>query len=144
MTITKRNRLVHPRQLAGGPQEYIQIGGNGGHQAANFPATNIYEETDHWVYTFELPGVDRGDVELVRNNNVLTVRGRRTAYFESEESKVYRRESCLGECEFMRSFNLPETADSEKIQARMNNGMLVVLLEKSRREPTRERNIEIH
>jgi HSP20 family protein len=139
MAILKRNRTVKPEQLAGCLTEKNPE--NGAHGSEDFPRINVFEERDGWVFTFEVPGVDPRDLELTMRSSLMTVRGKRSSFFEGDESLIHKRESCIGECGFSRTVLLPGDADRDSVAAHVKNGMLFVTADKTD-EPA-ERKIEI-
>jgi HSP20 family protein len=91
------------------------------------PATDIHEETNQFVVSVDLPGVDPKAVEITADQGVLTIRGKREeAARESRESR--RIERINGE--FQRRFSLPDSADTHNIKAKAVNGVLEVSIPK--------------
>jgi HSP20 family protein len=133
MVILKKNRFVSSDQLAGGIKTNRCLGENGrkaGQSVENFPKMNVYEEEGYWVYTFEVPGVDPRNIDLTLRGGVLTVKGRRSSYY-GNDSRIHRRESCVGECDFRRSLRMAESADAATIRAKLENGLLIVTMDKT-------------
>ncbi len=91
-----------------------------------FPAVNIWQGDDAVAITAELPGVDSSDLEVSVNDNVLTISGRRTAPDAEVEAVWHRRERTHGE--FSRSIRLPFEAEDDKVEARLQNGVLRVVV----------------
>jgi HSP20 family protein len=87
------------------------------------------------VVTAELPGVTRDDVTLNLRDDVLTLEGKR----EPENGNWQRRERAYGT--FSRAVQLPFRIDPDEVQARFDNGVLEVELE--RLEADRPKKIEI-
>ncbi|MHC4944841.1 MAG: Hsp20/alpha crystallin family protein [Planctomycetota bacterium] len=144
MVIIKKNRFMSPDQLASGIESTRCLGDNGrlaGHTKENFPRINVYEEEGYWVYTFEVPGVDPRNIDLTLRNTVMTVRGKRSSYYGSD-SRIHRRESCVGECDFVRTLNLPDSADAETIRAKLENGLLIVTMDKTANSHEKKINIK--
>src|SRR5580692_8255510 len=79
------------------------------------PAVDIFETEGEIVVKAELPGVDRKDITLNLENNILTVRGERRFEKETKEENYHRIERAYGG--FSRSFSIPATVDEEKIRA---------------------------
>lgn len=92
------------------------------------PSCDIYEEGDSIVVKAELPGVEKSDIDVQVENNVLTLRGERKREKEVKSENLYRTERFYGA--FSRSFTLPVTVDTEKIQAEYKDGVLQVTLPK--------------
>jgi HSP20 family protein len=104
-----------------------------------FPPINIWLGEHSVVVTAELPGVTREDVHLSLQEDVLTLSGRREPKSGQEDVNWQRRERAYGT--FSRAVQLPFRVDPEKVQARFNNGVLEIELE--RLEADRPRKIEI-
>ena len=103
------------------------------------PAVDIREDGDQFVFTAELPGMTREEVDITIEEKVLTISGERT-FDSAEENKNYHRiERSFGT--FSRSFSLPHDVDQEKVVAQFDNGLLSITLPKS--EETKPRKIEI-
>ena len=102
------------------------------------PACNASEdERSYWVQA-ALPGLHREDIEIVVEDQVLTIKGERKE--ETAKEKTYFvREFHRGS--FVRSFKLPNTADQSKVAATYQDGVLTV--EVPKREETKPRRITI-
>ena len=72
--------------------------------------------------------MDKKDVKVSIENDILTVQGSRDVKAEEKDKKFHRVERSYGN--FVRSFSLPDNADAEKISADFNNGMLNVSIPK--------------
>ena len=92
------------------------------------PATDVYEDEHSFVLKFEVPGMEEKDLDLRLENNTLTVRGERKFETEEKEENFHRIERRYGS--FARSFTLPNTVDTENVDARYENGILTVKLAK--------------
>ncbi len=103
------------------------------------PRVDIREEKDRYVADFELPGLEKNDVEVTLENGVLTVTGERKREETTENDKVYRRERFYGK--FSRSLRLPDDVDAERIEAGFKNGVLRVSVTK--KDEAKPRTIEI-
>ena len=92
------------------------------------PAVDIYETEGAIVVKAELPGMDRKDITLNLENNVLTLRGERRFEKETKEENYHRIERSYGG--FSRAFSIPATVNEERIQADYKDGVLKILLPK--------------
>jgi HSP20 family protein len=101
-----------------------------------FAPTDVSEDENALQITMELPGVDPEDVRLSLENNVLTIRGEKKQQFDENNERVHRFERVYGV--FERTFALPNTVDPDKIEARFENGVLVVRIPKAERARPRE------
>jgi len=93
----------------------------------DFPAINIWLGDNSVVVTSELPGVTSTDVTLNLQDDVLTLEGTRRPA-EEQGISWQRRERTYGT--FSRAVQLPFRVDPDKVQARFNNGVVEVELER--------------
>jgi len=92
------------------------------------PAVDIYETENEILVQAELPGVDRKDITLNLENNVLTLKGERRFEKETKQENYHRIERSYGA--FSRSFSIPASVDDEKIRADYKDGILKIALPK--------------
>ena len=91
--------------------------------AGNFvPAVDVYEDAQHLLVKFEVPGIKPEDLDIRVEGRTLTVRGERKFAAEQKEENFHRIERRFGS--FVRSFTLPSTVDTENVQAETENGVL--------------------
>lgn len=105
--------------------------------APEFPAMNAYANQDGVVLTAELPGVDPERLDIAVHRDTLTLRGERPG--EADEAKLHRRERLRGK--FLRTLGLPFMVDPEKVEARFENGVLRLTLQRS--EEDKPKRIQI-
>ena len=101
----------------------------GGRPASAFsPAFEVKETADAFILKADLPGVVEADLDINVHNSVLTVSGSRQAEDrrEGESYALYERQ--FGS--FSRSFSLPDMADGERIEAKLENGVLTLSIAK--------------
>ena len=101
------------------------------------PQVDVFETNEHYVLTADMPGVNKNGVEILLEGNELTIIGRRS--IERPDGSLLHRE--ISERDFRRVFALDPEIDSEKITARMEQGVLVLYLPKS--EKVKPRKIAI-
>src|SRR5260370_14336124 len=89
--------------------------------ARDFPPINIWLGENSVVVTAELPGITRDDVNLSRQEDVLTLAGKREPKSQEQNVSWQRRERAYGT--FSRAVQLPFRVDPDKVQARFNNGI---------------------
>ena len=92
------------------------------------PPIDIFETESHFSLKAELPGIDKDDVDVRVQDNVLTLKGVRYQCEELKEDNINRMERPYGK--FSRSFTLPSNVDSDKISAKLKNGILEITLPK--------------
>jgi HSP20 family protein len=98
-------------------------------------------ETDKDVrVSAELPGMDEKDVEVLVDEDVLTIRGEKKAETEDKERRVSER--TYGR--FERVIPLPFAVEQDKIAASFNNGVLTVTLPKSEKAQEKAKRIPIN
>jgi HSP20 family protein len=105
------------------------------------PAVDIYETENELVLKADLPEVSLKDIDVRLENQTLTIAGERK--FEKEESTkgFHRIERSYGN--FVRSFAVPNTFDTDKIGAEFQNGVLTVTLPKKEAAKPRQVKIEV-
>lgn len=102
-------------------------------------SADIREEEGRYLLEAELPGIDREDVEIKIEDNLLTIKASQESRRDSDGEKYLIRERQTSE--FSRSFVLPRDVDKEAIEARFENGILALDLPKS--EESKPRTIKI-
>ena len=105
----------------------------------DFPPINIWLSENSVVVTAELPGVTGEDVNLSLQEDVLTLSGKREPKSQEQNVSWQRRERAYGS--FSRAVQLPFRVDPDKVQARFNDGVLEIELQ--RLEADRPKKIEI-
>ena len=101
-----------------------------------FAPTDVSEDASALQVTMELPGVRPEDVRLSLENNILTIRGEKRQELDENNERVHRFERVYGV--FERTFALPNSVDPDRIEARFENGVLVVRIPKAERARPRE------
>lgn len=114
------NRLFH------------QLGGHGGGWptlARAYPALNVWEDENNIYAEAELPGMTQDQVEIyVTEGNLFTLQGERPPV-EAASMAWHRRERGAGK--FSRTVTLPTNVDADKVEARLEQGVLHVTLPKA-------------
>lgn len=92
------------------------------------PAVDIVETEDALILKADLPDVKLDDIAVNVENQTLTIKGERK--FEKDDSArgYHRIERSYGN--FVRSFGVPSTVDTENVQADYKDGVLTVKLAK--------------
>ncbi len=103
------------------------------------PRVDISETEDRYVLKMDLPGLSKEGVAVKLQGNTLTVSGERREEREKDVGSVHRMERTYGR--FYRAFTLPQASDPQKIEARMEDGVLTV--EVPKREDLKPRKIEV-
>ena len=106
------------------------------------PPVDIFETSGHdLVIKVELPDVNREDVGVTVENNVLTLSGEKKLPADVKEDQFRRIERRYGT--FTRSFTLPNTVDAGKVSADFKNGVLTVKLPFREEAKPRTINVEV-
>ena len=92
------------------------------------PSTDVVDEEDAIRVTAELPGMDKDDITVNIDNDMLIIRGEKRNEDASKEKGVYRSERYYGY--FERAIPLPADLDRDKVEAKFKNGVLTVRLPK--------------
>ncbi len=100
------------------------------------PAVDIEKEDGKMLINAELPGVNKDDISIDLDGNVLTLKGEKKDEKEVNEGNVYRRESFRGT--FQRSFTLNENVNPDDINAHFKNGVLKIEVPHTEQENRRQ------
>ncbi len=103
------------------------------------PSVDISDDKDNYYLTAELPGVDKNNIKITVKDNTLTISGERKEEKEEKDKNFYRREISYGN--FIRSFELPDSIDQNKIKANYKDGILKLTIPK--KEEAKPKEIEI-
>jgi HSP20 family protein len=103
------------------------------------PAVDIAERDNEYVVKVELPGVNKDDVKITLESNILTIRGEKKQEKEEKGENSHRLERSYGS--FQRSFTLPTIVKNDKIDAVYRDGILTVTLPKA--EEAKPKQIEV-
>lgn len=105
------------------------------------PNCDIFENDNEFIIFFDLPGVDRDNISLKVEKDILTL----TGDCSKKPAEGY---NCLREemeyYGYRRSFNLNKSVDPDKIAADYDNGTLKVKLPKKEEQKTKEIKININ
>ena len=113
-------------------------------QAIGFlPPVEISESDDAITVTAELPGMDRENIHVELDGDLLTLRGEKQEERKEgdERSELHLVERSYGA--FSRSFTLPRPVDAERVTADFGRGVLTVRLPKLEEPNARGREILI-
>lgn len=119
-------------------------GGREGNSGLNFApyAVDVREDADHIYVEAELPGFKKSEIDITLENSNLTIAAERHEQTSKEDGK--KGDYLLNErryTRFLRSFTLPPTVDDQSVQAKLNDGVLLITLNK--REETKPRKVQV-
>lgn len=98
---------------------------------------DVHEDEGHIYVDAELPGYRKEEVSITLENNLLTFTAERKP--EPVKNGIHLNERRF--TRVSRTFAVPSTLDENKVEARLDNGILHITLHK--REDIRPRKIEI-
>ncbi len=100
------------------------------------PKVDIAENEKSYELQIAVPGLTKDDFKIELNDGLLTVSGERKFTNEKKDKKFHSIETQYGS--FVRTFNLPEHVDGEKINAVYNNGILEVTIPKDEKKTAKQ------
>src|SRR5262245_2265968 len=103
------------------------------------PAVDVYETENDLVLKADLPDVELKDIDVRVENQTLTLAGQRRFEKKNSGGGYHRIERSYGN--FTRSFSVPNTFDTDHVNAAYKNGVLTVTLPK--KEAAKPRQIKI-
>lgn len=92
-------------------------------KGVNIPTTDVYTRDNELVVEAHLPNFEQKDVDIQVQNGALVISAERHEKEEDKERKYVVRESSSS---FYRRIALPERADSDKVEAHLDDGVLKV------------------
>ena len=104
------------------------------------PSVNIKESSDGFEVEVAAPGLTKDDFRIELNHDLLTISSEKEIENETKEGQQFSLREFSYQS-FSRSFTLPNTADSEKIGAKYENGILRIMIpkkEEARPKPARQ------
>jgi HSP20 family protein len=99
------------------------------------PSVNIREDEKFFNLELAVPGIDKKDLKIDINEDVLTISSE--SKNETEESKEGYKRKEFSYSSFCRSFYIPENVNRDKIEANYKDGILNVSLPKQEEEKTK-------
>lgn len=105
------------------------------------PQVEVRQRGDDIVIRADLPGVERDNVHVEVENDVLTIRGERREEHEEEQEGFYRSERSYGQ--FHRMLPLPEGVSADEVEATFKDGVLEITLPAPKQQEQRARRIEV-
>lgn len=97
-------------------------------RVATIPSVNVSESDHDYKISLAAPGLSKEDFKVNIEGDLITISAEKTTRKEEKEDKYTRKE--YNYTSFSRTFNLPENIKAEKIDARYENGELMIYLPK--------------
>jgi HSP20 family protein len=104
-----------------------------------YPNADVYEDEKNVYVEVDIAGLDKKDIKIELDNNVLSIKGERTERQRTEKETYYCEERSSGK--FERRFNLGNKIQGEQINADYKNGVLKITVPK--KEESKATQIEI-
>jgi HSP20 family protein len=104
------------------------------------PAVDLSETAEDIVVRVEVPGVEPNDIHASVTGRVLEIHGERKRDFDETTEKPHRTEGSYGV--FSREVRLPADVDSEKVRATCRNGIVKLVLPKSKDQSSKKIDIQ--
>ena len=105
------------------------------------PPVNVFESETAYKIELAAPGLKKEDIKINLDNDVLTISAEIEEKEITEEGQYTKKEFDYNN--FARSFTLPESADREKIEAKSENGVLIITISKKEEVVNKPKQIEI-
>ncbi len=112
-------------------------------EASFAPAVDIAESAEAYHFKAELPDVKKEDIKVAIEGGILTLSGTKKHEKETknEDKKYHRIERSWGS--FYRSFQLPDSVDASRVEAKYENGILDVVVAKQKEVPEKKTQVQI-
>jgi HSP20 family protein len=104
-------------------------------------AVDVEETKGALTLKAELPGLNKEDVKIICEGNVLTITGKKKMEKTRDEKTMHSVERVFGS--FQRSFTLPAGLKPEDIKAVCKEGVLMVTVPKGKGEPAKEVHVKV-
>jgi len=127
------------RDLRRMQEEFDRVYGTQPRGSQELPPLNLWTGEQGAVLTAALPGVEPDSLEITVHQDTLTLKGKRAPDAGERDATYHRRERRHGA--FGRTIALPFSVDSDHVEARLEDGILSLML--PRHESERARRIEI-
>jgi HSP20 family protein len=127
------------RELRRMQDEFDRVYGTQARVSEEFPPLNLWTGEQGAVLTAALPGIEPDSLEITVHQDTLTLKGKRAPDAGEGDATYHRRERRHGA--FGRTIALPFSVDSDHVEARLEDGILSLML--PRHESERPRRIEI-
>lgn len=105
------------------------------------PDIEMFDRKDEIVVKAEVPGLDKPDIQVSVDGDLLTVKGEKKRETETKKEDYYFSERTYGA--FSRSLRLPVEVKADKVTANLNNGVLEVHLPKAEEAKRRHADIPV-
>jgi len=106
-----------------------------------YPKIDISEDEKNIYVDSELPGIKKNDLKISLNDNILTISGEKKNEREEKNKSIFRAERTYGS--FSRSFTIPGEINPDTIDAKFEDGILKIVIEKIKERKVSGRLINV-
>ena len=107
-----------------------------------YPHIDISDDENNIYVEAEIPGVKKEDIKITLQDNILTISGEKKNTKEEKDKKnFFRSERVYGS--FTRGFTLPEDINPDTVEAKFENGILNISIQKAQPKKTAEKFIQV-
>ena len=114
---------------------------NSEYEESFYPKIDISEDEKNIYVDSELPGMKKNDIKISLNDNILTISGEKKSEKKEKDLSFYRNERIYGS--FSRSFTIPGEINPDNIDAKFEDGILKIVIEKMKEKNVSGRLINI-
>ena len=114
---------------------------NSEYEESFYPKIDISEDEKNIYVDSELPGMKKNDIKISLNDNILTISGEKKSEKKEKDLSFYRNERIYGA--FSRSFTIPGEINPDNIDAKFEDGILKIVIEKMKEKNVSGRLINI-
>ena len=104
------------------------------------PQFEVHEDDNSYQIFAELPGISKKQLDIEISNSLITISGEKEKSHSKDDMYNY---SELSYGKFSRSFKLPEDILSDKISAKMKDGILAVFVPRMEQVKPESKKIKI-
>ncbi|MFZ0456094.1 MAG: Hsp20/alpha crystallin family protein [Ignavibacteriaceae bacterium] len=101
---------------------------NSEYEESFYPKIDISEDEKNIYVDSELPGIKKNDIKITLNDNILSISGEKKSERKEKDLSFFRTERTYGS--FTRSFTIPGEINPDTIDAKCEDGILKVVIEK--------------
>lgn len=105
------------------------------------PAVDIYDSKDNLLVKADLPGLSKEEIDVSVDHDTLIIKGEKKKESEVKEENYFKTERFYGS--FYRTIRLPSDVNSEKVEAKYQDGVLTLVLPKKEEAKPKQITIDI-
>jgi HSP20 family protein len=102
---------------------------------------DVIQKPEELEVKASMPGVNPDDIDVIIEDNVLTIRAERKAETEVKDAAYLIRERASGS--FFRALRLPESVDTSKVKSSYENGVLIITLPKAEEKKRKQIKVAV-